>query len=43
MYAGFKAAGVIGLILGPIGLMLLKNIFSRQIEKGLFKDIFDEK
>lgn len=43
MYAGFKIAGVFGLILGPIGLMILKCVFEPQLEKGLFKDIFDEK
>ena len=43
MYAGFKAAGVFGLILGPITLMALRCIFSNRIEKGLFKDLFDEK
>lgn len=43
MYAGFKSAGVFGLILGPIFLMILKCIFAPQLEKGLFKDIFDEK
>ena len=43
MYAGFKAAGVFGLILGPIALMILKCIFAPQLEKGLFKDLFDEK
>lgn len=43
MYAGFKAAGVFGLILGPICLMILKCIFAPQLEKGLFKDLFDEK
>lgn len=42
MYAGFKAAGVFGLILGPIGLMILKCIFEPQLERGLFKDLFDE-
>lgn len=42
MYAGFKLAGVFGLILGPIGLMVLKCIFEPQLEKGLFKDLFDE-
>ena len=43
MYAGYKATGVIGLILGPILLMTLRCIFAKQIEKGLFKDIFEEK
>lgn len=43
MYAGFKAAGVFGLILGPIALMILKCVFAPQLERGLFKDLFDEK
>ena len=43
MYAGFKVAGVFGLILGPIALMIIKCIFATQIENGLFKDLFDEK
>lgn len=42
MYAGFKIAGFFGLILGPIGLMILKCVFEPQIEKGIFKDLFDE-
>ncbi|MBQ9313388.1 MAG: AI-2E family transporter [Clostridia bacterium] len=42
MYAGFKVAGVFGLILGPIGLMILRCVFEPQLEKGLFKDLFDE-
>ena len=43
MYAGFKVAGVFGLLLGPITLMALRCIFAKPIEKGLFKDLFDEK
>lgn len=42
MYAGFRIAGVFGLILGPITLMALRCIFEKQIEKGFFKDLFDE-
>lgn len=42
MYAGFRAAGVFGLMLGPITLMILKFIFAKPLEKGLFKDLFDE-
>lgn len=42
MYAGFRASGVIGLILGPIALMILRCIFATQLERGLFKDLFDE-
>ena len=41
MYTGFKFIGVIGLILGPIILIILKNIFSNLIDKGIFKAILD--
>ena len=43
MYAGYRITGVVGLLLGPIFLMMLRCIFAKQIEKGLFKDIFEEK
>lgn len=43
MYAGFRLMGFIGLIVGPIVLMALRCIFARQLDKGLFKDLFDEK
>ena len=43
MYAGYKSSGVFGLILGPVLLMVLRCIFAKQIENGLFKDIFEEK
>ena len=44
MYAGYKLiGGVFGLIAGPIALMALRCIFAKQIERGLFKDLFDEK
>lgn len=43
MYAGYRASGVFGLILGPIILMALRCIFAKQIERGFFKDIFEER
>ena len=43
MYAGYKSSGVFGLILGPVLLMVLRCVFAKQIEKGLFKDMFEEK
>lgn len=42
MYAGFKFMGFLGMLVGPIVLMVLRGIFSKQIDKGLFKDLFDE-
>ena len=43
MYTGFKVIGVIGLLIGPIILIIFKNIFSNLIDKGVFKTIFDRK
>ena len=41
MYTGFKFIGVLGMFLGPIILIILKNIFSTFIDKGVFKSIFE--
>lgn len=43
MYTGFKIIGVIGLLVGPIVLIIFKNIFANLIDKGVFKTIFDKK
>ena len=43
MYAGYRSYGVFGLRLGPVILMILRCLFAPQIEKGLFKDLFEEK
>ena len=43
MYTGFKFIGIIGLIIGPIVLIILKNIFSNLIDKGIVKTLFDKK
>lgn len=42
MYTGFKLIGVLGLMIGPIVLLVLKNIFSELINKGIFKTIFEQ-
>lgn len=41
MYTGFKFLGLIGLLAGPIILIILKNIFSNTIDKGLVNSILD--
>lgn len=41
MYTGFKVSGVLGLVAGPIVLIILKNIFATNIDKGFMKFIFD--
>lgn len=43
MYTGFKLIGFLGLIAGPIILIIFNNIFGRLIERGVFKSIFDRK
>lgn len=42
MYTGFKISGIIGLLIGPIILIILKSIFSETIEKGLINAITKE-
>ena len=43
MYSGFKIIGIIGLFLGPIILIILKNVFSKMIDDGIVKSIFNRK
>ena len=43
MYTGFKVIGVIGLLIGPIILIIFKNIFASLIDQGVFKTIFDKR
>ena len=42
MYTGYKTIGVFGMILGPILLIILKEIYSPMIEKGVFRSLFDD-
>jgi sporulation integral membrane protein YtvI len=41
MYTGFKIMGVIGLLVGPIILIIFKNIFSEVLDKGILNSIVD--
>ena len=41
MYTGFKIIGIIGLLLGPIILIILKNIFAEKIDKGILASMTD--
>ena len=41
MYTGFKFMGLMGLIFGPIILIILKNIFATFIDKGVVKTILE--
>lgn len=40
MYTGFKFLGILGLFIGPIILVILKNIFAKIIDKGVMKSFF---
>lgn len=43
MYTGFKIIGIIGMFLGPIILIILKNIFETMIDNGVVKTLLDRK
>lgn len=43
MYTGFKFIGILGLLLGPIILIILKNVFATNIDGGFVKTIFAKK
>lgn len=42
MYTCFKLIGVIGLLFGPIILIIFKNIFSETLDKGIVNSIVEE-
>lgn len=41
MYTGFKFIGVIGMLVGPIILIIIKNVFATLIDEGVVKSLFD--
>ena len=41
MYTGFKFIGIWGLLLGPIVLIILKNIYGTLIDKGVIRSILE--
>lgn len=41
MYTGFKLIGVIGMLVGPIVLIILKSIFATVLDQGLTKSLFE--
>ena len=43
MYTGYRFTGILGLIMGPIVLIILKNIFATMIDKGVAKTLFDRR
>ncbi|MBQ2938672.1 MAG: sporulation integral membrane protein YtvI [Clostridia bacterium] len=43
MYTGFKFIGVFGMLIGPIILIIIKNVFATLIDEGVMKTIFDRR
>ena len=43
MYTGFRFVGVMGMLLGPIVLIIFKSVFSTLIEQGVIKTILNRK
>lgn len=43
MYTGYKFIGIWGLLLGPIVLIILKNIYGTIIDKGVVKSILERR
>ena len=41
MYTGFKLVGIIGMLIGPVVLVIIKNIFASSIDKGIVKSIME--
>lgn len=42
MYTGFRIMGVMGMLVGPIILIILKNVFSTILDQGIAKTILDK-
>ncbi len=43
MYTGYKLIGIMGMLIGPIIIIILKPIFETLIDKGIVKTIFDKR
>ena len=42
MYTGFRFLGFIGMFIGPIVLIILKNIYEVRLDRGFVKSIFEK-
>lgn len=43
MYTGFKFIGVLGMLVGPIILIIIKNVFATLIDEGVVKSLLDRR
>ena len=42
MYSGFKLLGIVGFLIGPIVMIILKNVFSKELDNGFFREMFED-
>lgn len=42
MYTSFKIIGIIGLLIGPVILIILKNVFSEILDKGIVNSLVED-
>ncbi len=43
MYTGYRTMGLVGMLIGPIVIIILKPIYETLINKGIVKTIFDKR
>lgn len=43
MYTGYKFQGILGMLIGPIVLIILKSIFGKLIDRGIVKTLVDKR
>ncbi len=43
MYTGFKFIGILGMLIGPIILIIIKNVFATLIDEGVVKSLLDRR
>lgn len=43
MYTGFKFIGILGMLVGPIILIVIKNVFATLIDEGVVKSLLDRR
>lgn len=41
MFTGYKLVGIIGMIVGPVLLIIIKEVYTPLIDKGVFRAIFE--
>ena len=41
MFTGYKLIGIFGMLIGPILLIIIKEVYTPIIDKGIFRSIFE--